>query len=446
MTHLYRKLENISQNHLLEQINKSEDLTLFHHQLESLDIAFFRQQRELLSQTPSLTKFSPLETFSFSGKNPNLQKIGNDLLRKKRVGCVVLAGGQGSRLKCNGPKGLFPISAVKNKTLFQMIAEKVLAASHLSQQRLPLAFMTSPLNNAQTLSYFDSHEYFGLSPHQVSFFQQKLWPLLDLEGNLFLETSNSMAFGPNGNGCFARMMLESGLWDQWKNEGIEMVSVIPIDNPLALPFDPELFGYHFSEKNDVTIKTVLRNHPTEDIGVLATDIATNRTTVIEYSEIPNQERFAKDREGRLKYPLGNIGLYCLSMDFIKTVSSLPLPIHRACKHTKKFSQGRTIDGQAWKFEEFIFDLFHYGNRCSTLVYPRDVCFAPLKNLEGNHSPETVRQALNTRERQLYRDATGKEVTPNTTFELEASFYYASQSGFTQWQSKAFFKESFIEAT
>ncbi|WP_213358293.1 UTP--glucose-1-phosphate uridylyltransferase [Chlamydiifrater phoenicopteri] len=446
MTHLYKKLEDISQNHLLDQINKSEDLTLFHHQLENLDISFLHQQLETLSQPPSLIAFSPPQTFDLSGKDPNLQRIGNGLLKEKRVGCVVLAGGQGSRLKCKGPKGLFPISAVKNKTLFQMIAEKVLAASHLSKQKLPLAFMTSPINNEQTRAYFDSHEYFGLSPHQVSFFQQPLWPLLDLDGKLFLDDCNSIALGPNGNGCFAKMMLSSGLWDQWKAEGIEMVSVIPIDNPLALPFDPELFGYHFLENNDVTIKTVLRNHPTEDIGVLAIDSATNKTTVIEYSEIPDQERFAQNSEGRLKYPLGNIGLYCLSMDFIKTASEAPLPIHKACKYTKKFSGGQISDEQAWKFEEFIFDLFRYGNRCSTLVYPRDVCFAPLKNLKGNHSPETVRQALNTRERQLYRDATGKDVTPNTTFELEASFYYASHSSFAQRQNKAFFKESFIEAT
>ncbi|ANH78652.1 UTP--glucose-1-phosphate uridylyltransferase [Candidatus Chlamydia sanziniae] len=443
------KLKTICQEHLLDawpSLSLKQQQRLY-YQLSSINIDFFHKQRLLLSSPTAILKdFQPIISFASSGEDPERTHIGSSLLQEKKIACVVLAGGQGSRLKCDGPKGLFPVSPIKKKPLFQLVAEKVCAASKLAGKPLPLAFMTSPLNNWQTHSYFESNDYFHLDPQQVDFFCQPLWPLLSLSGDLFLEDIDILALGPNGNGCLATLLYTSGVWQKWKQAGIEMVSVIPIDNPLALPFDVELCGFHAMVNNEVTIKAALRQTAVEDVGILVQSYDSKKISVIEYSEIPQNERFAVDFDGKLKYCLANIGLYCLSMDFIEHAAYQQLPLYKAYKRAKQWGQLVSSEKNAWKFEEFIFDLFCYSKRCQTLVYPRQECFAPLKNLEGNHSPDTVRQALSDRERQLFHKVTGKQLSPDTTFELEADFYYPSTSTSLHWENKAFFEESFFEAS
>lgn len=448
MSSLLEKLRSINQEHVLDfwSLLSQKQKKHLHQQITSLNVELFHKQQQLItSPKPSLKHFHPLTSFASSGEDPERTAIGTQLLKEKKVACVVLAGGQGSRLKCDGPKGLFPVSPIKKKPLFQLVTEKVFAASKLADQPLPLAFMTSPLNNRQTRSYFESNDYFHLGHDQVDFFCQPLWPLLSLSGDLFLEDIDSIALGPNGNGCLATLLYTSGLWEKWRRAGIEMVSVIPIDNPLALPFDVELCGFHAMSKNDVTIKAALRQTAIEDVGVLVQSHDSGKTSVIEYSEIPQSERFATNLDGTLKYCLANIGLYCLSMDFIAHAAFRELPLYRAHKHAKQMGVASS-EKNAWKFEEFIFDLFCYSEQCQTLVYPRQECFAPLKNLEGNHSLTTVREALSARERQIFHKVTGKKLSPNTTFELEADFYYPSTSTLLQWENKAFFDESFFEAS
>ncbi|EPP37189.1 UTP--glucose-1-phosphate uridylyltransferase family protein, partial [Chlamydia psittaci 84-8471/1] len=159
MSSLTEKLKSINQEHLLDSwssLSQKQQQRLY-HQISSIDIDLFRKQQQLItSPRPILKNFHPLTSFASSGEDPERTQVGTRLLKEKKVACVVLAGGQGSRLKCDGPKGLFPVSPIKKKPLFQLVAEKVCAASKLANQPLPLAFMTSPLNNRQTRSYFES--------------------------------------------------------------------------------------------------------------------------------------------------------------------------------------------------------------------------------------------------------------------------------------------------
>lgn len=223
-----------------------------------------------------------------------------------------------------------------------------------------------------------------------------------------------------------------------------MVSVIPIDNPLALPFDRELVGFHAAEHNDVTIKTTLRQSAQEDVGVLI-ELAKQKLAVVEYSTLTTKERCVKTTEGDLTYKLANIGLYCLSMDFLAQTAYQPLPLYKANKHAKQLHPS-TTEKNAWKFEEFIFDLFQYSEHSQAIVYPRHECFAPLKNYEGNHSPATVREAMRKREHALFTAVTERKLSPNTIFELEADFYYPSSHTSLEWETKIFFQETIIEAS
>lgn len=442
------KLKHIHQEHLLEywsQLSTPQQVLLL-QQIAALDVDLFYIQRQLLEKpNPTMASFIPLSASHFSGEDADWKHQGMLLLEKKKVACVVLAGGQGSRLNYSGPKGCFPISKIKKKSLFQLLAEKVLAASKLAKQDLPLAIMTSPLNHEATRAFFSKHHYFQLNPKQVDFFCQPMWPFLSSSGDLFLEDDFHIALGPNGNGCLAKCLLASGLWHKWKNAGVDIVSIIPIDNPLALPFDIELCGFHHEGQQDVTIKATTRQSSTEDVGVLVRHPRTHRTSIIEYSALSAEERTAVNAQGSLKYGIANIGLYCVSMPFLYHAAEQPLPIHHVLKQAQRI--GCSQKEFAWKFEEFIFDLFQYCGRCETLVYPREECFAPLKSLSGSCSPEAVQQALSKHEQHIFHQITGKYIDPNTLFELEADFYYPSstvQSSF--WEHKAFFEEPFVEAS
>lgn len=298
--------------------------------------------------------------------------------------------------------------------------------------------MTSPLNNLHTQTFFRQHHLFGLSPQQLDFFCQPIWPLLNEQGQLFLENPHTIAFGPNGNGCIATHLLSSGVWQKWHDMGIKYVSIIPIDNPLALPFDYELLGHHHHQQCDVTIKTTMRDFPEEELGVLVQNHTSHTIRVIEYSEIPPTERYSRNPDQSLTYGFANIGLYCVSMDFLKQAANKPLPLHKAKKRTLHWKHNNSAYGNTWKFEEFIFDLFQYASSCSTLVYPRHECFAPLKHIQGPHSPQHVQQAISIRERNLFAQITGQELPTNTIFELEADFYYPTDIPLCQWENKVLF--------
>lgn len=442
------KLHSIQQNHIFEywselSPNQRNDLL---QQIANLDLAFFHQQKQLLKiSRPPLTSFKPLSTFSSAGESSNWKEKGFELLKDNKVACVVLAGGQGSRLNYNGPKGCYPISKVKKKSLFQLIAEKVVAASKLVNRSLPLAIMTSPINDMRTREFFTSHQFFGLQKEQMDFFCQPTWPLLSYSGNLFLEDKNRIACGPTGNGCVAKILYESKIWEKWAKMGVQMVCIIPIDNPLALPFDLELCGFHAEGNQEVTIKATHRQSPLEEVGLLIQHVPSNKISIIEYSEISQEERVALNSYGQLKYGLANIGLYCMSMSFLHRTASCSLPVYNVLKQATQVGQAQKQN--AWKFEEFIFDLFKYSDTCKTLVFPREECFAPLKNYTGPCSPDTVQEALSMRDKQIFQQVTGRRMHSHVAFELDTDFYYLPPATlFPHWENKVFFEEPLVEAS
>jgi len=419
-----------------EELTKPQKERFF-NQILSLDIPLFHRQREALTNPQShphaSTPFQKIDRI----ENGEDQVRGLSLMKEGKCGVIVLAGGQGSRLRCKGPKGSVEVSLVKKKSLFQLIAEKVLAASECVGYPLPLAIMTSPATAVEIETLFIQHAFFGLKPTQVSFFIQEIAPLLDEEGDLFLETPNKIAYGPNGNGGVFRRFYAAGLLEKWRLRGVEMVQVIPVDNPLALPFDPKLLGYHARMSNEVTIKTALKRDSNEKVGVLGE--VDGRPQIIEYSEIG---------EHADAYTHANLGLFAFSMDFIKKVSVEPLPLHPAKKAVHFLSrEGKTELSEtpnAWKFEEFIFDVLPLAMRCSALEYERGACFAPLKNLHGEDSLSEVRDAILGLEREIYQSISGRAPPLGAQFELGAKFYYPTETFRKKWEGKALPETEYIE--
>lgn len=319
-------------------------------------IAVFKEKKEI----------TKLETFVPLNESAIVQDT-TPSSNFKKMGCLVLAGGQGTRLGFDGPKGCALLPLQEKKTLFQLIFEKVKEKG----RDLSLAVMTSPINHEATIKYFEEHDYFGLT--NVSVFSQEMMPVCDEEGNLY-EGMES----PDGNGKALKNLFDSGVWKVWKANGVEVVQVIPVDNPKAEPFDGELLAIHEEEQVDLVLKCIRRDSPKEKLGVIGEE--RGKLMIREYSELT-------ERMQGLGFPLGNTGLFSCSMDFVARAARVELPWHLAHK------QAGAV--WIWKFETFIFDLFPYANSFKVIISERKNCFAPLKNRSGPDSLETVAKALMT---------------------------------------------------
>ncbi len=409
-------------------------------QLNKINIQVLKTQKQLIEESSvSITdRVEPFDDFAFAG-NVNHQQRGQQLIEQGRLGCVILAGGQGTRLQYPGPKGTYPISVIKNKSLFQLCAEKVRAASQKANRPLNIAIMTSPDNDIETRVFFQQHHFFGLTPSQVSFFVQGTLPFLDANGQLFLQTPWQISSGADGNGHSLLCFAHSGILDQWVLQGVEYLHVILIDNPLADPFDAELLGFHQEQDAEITLKCTEKFKPEEKVGLLVKQ--NDRCKVIEYSEMSDTEKKEQRMDGRLKHCCANLSLFCFSLSFIQKLFSLQqsLPLHKAWKSAQYLDEKGishlSTQPMAWKFETFIFDWLMYTQKVSALIYPREQCFAPLKNAKGADSPETVRTALQQADRKIIQAITGL-TPPDFPFELAAEFYYPTPDLLLKWKGRA----------
>ncbi len=445
------KLRLIDQQDLLkywQELTPSEQEKLL-NDIDQLDLKLFYKQQALLDLLDSpFTTITPVTKWEQAG-NKERKETGKQLVAQGKVGCIIVAGGQGTRLKFEGPKGLFPISPIKGKTLFQLFAEKILAAGKQANRALPVAIMTSAYNAKTTEDYFKEHNFFGLAPDQLDFFNQGSLPFLNDIRDLFLETKSSIAKGPDGNGSIYQTFVESGLCQKWKDQGVSYVNIVLIDNPLADPFDFELAALHAAKNAEVTIKACPKANPNENVGVLA--MSHDRIIVKEYSELSENDKKALEEQGGVPFGLANLSLYCMNLEFFDRVATklhIKLPLHKAFKSASYLSkEGKLVvskEPNAWKFEKYIFDALFYSNRTEILVYPRNQCFAPLKSFEGSNSPETVKEALLQSYRDVFSEITGIPAN-SVPFEISQQFYYPTEELMQKWKGKTKPSDEYIEA-
>jgi UDP-N-acetylglucosamine/UDP-N-acetylgalactosamine diphosphorylase len=431
-------LAKIGNQQLIDHWN-ALDAKQKHHlfdQLARIDLPTLRLQQQMVHE-PQIQNRSiePFTSYSRSGNRED-KRSGSEIIANGQAGCLIIAGGQGTRLHIDGPKGKCQITKIRKKSLFQLFAEKTLAAGKQVDRALPLAIMTSPLNHEETVAFFREHAFFGLDPKQVSFFQQGTLPLLDETGNLFLETNDSLSEGPDGNGSALQKFFQSGLWNDWQTKGIRYLNFVLVDNPLADPFDAEFFGFHKRMGNDISIKCIERSDPAEPVGVIVRE--NGKTAVVEYSELPDEQRKDLNPDKTLRHPLANLSLFCFNMEFIKKLSNIQPILHKAHKAVKFLdAKGKTVKADqpmAWKFETFIFDCLPFASKTAALVYPRQACFAPLKNFSGKDSFETVSEALEKSDQRMFSEATGApcQITP---FEISQEFYYPTPALQQKWKGK-----------
>ncbi len=395
----YSLLVGVEQLTPLQQENFCAQLKMF--------APLLKEQKRLL--TAHSTHSTPLP-FS-SAEPPQDFALGEALVAQGKVGCLILAGGQGTRLGFAGPKGMVPVSCVRHKSLFQHLAERVNAAAHWANKEIPVAIMTSPVNHGETTAFFKKNAFFGLRP---SFFEQKELPFIDEQGDWLLERPGELAMGPDGNGHALQLFFSTGIWHKWKEKGIEYVNLIFVDNALADPIDRELVGFVKRSGFDAALKAIKRVSPTEMMGVLAQK--EGKLCVVEYSEIPP---YAPE------FTLSSTGMFCVSMDFIHFLChelKAEFPLHLAKKTALIANETKRVG----KCERFLFDLLNYTRSSGALLVPREKHYAPLKNAEGDKSLKTVQEALLSYDQERYFFLTGKRAN-SLLFELSPAFYYPSES-------------------
>jgi len=324
-------------------------------------------------------------------------KLGKELISAGKVAAFVVAGGQGTRLGFDGPKGNFPISPIKNKTLFRIFADSIAAASQKYQADCPWYVMASPLNYGQTTEIFRSNNYYGMGEKNVFVFQQETLPNFSLDGKILLEDKAKIACSPDGHGGSFRALYQSGALDDMKRRGVEFLSYWQVDNPLINIFDPLFIGLHVLDKAEMSSKTLIKSGPKEKVGNFC--LVDGRVNVIEYSDLPDELAEKRNPDGSLVFELGSIAIHIINRTFVEKLNAgdFSLPLHRAVKKIQHIDKkGNTVESDGIKLESFVFDALPLASKSVILQTIRSEEFAPTKNATGVDSVETTRQMMITR--------------------------------------------------
>ena len=334
---------------------------------------------------------------------------GRELLRAGKVGAFLVAGGQGTRLGYDGPKGEYPVTPIKSKPLFQVFAEQLLAHSRDSGRPVPWYVMTSTVNDAATREFFRKKAYFGYNPRDVVFFQQGMMPAFAIDGRLLLAEKDSLALSPDGHGGSLRALHVSGALADMRRRGVEHLSYFQVDNPLVHVIDPLFLGLHDVTGSEMSSKTVPKAGPLEKVGNFVTGDGTLQ--VIEYSDLPDELARQTNPDGTLRFNAGSIAIHALRTSFVERLNAggqLKLPWHRAEKKVPHVDEaGNAVKPEkpnAVKLEQFVFDAIPLAKNAIVCETDRAEEFSPVKNAEGVDSPATCRRDQIRRAARWLREA------------------------------------------
>ncbi len=321
---------------------------------------------------------------------------GHELLKQGKVGAFLVAGGQGTRLGYDGPKGEYPVTPIRNKPLFEVFAEQLLAHSRDAGKAIAWYVMTSEVNDGPTRAYFKKHNFFNYNPGNVFFFQQGMMPAFDMTtGEMLLGEKDSLALSPDGHGGSLRALQKSGAVADMKKRGVEHLSYFQVDNPLVHCIDPLFIGLHDLTGSEMSSKTVAKAHALEKVGNFA--IGDGKLQVIEYSDLPEETARRTGPEGLL-FNAGSIAIHALRVSFIERLNEggdLKLPWHRAEKKVPYVDgSGNLIKPEkpnAIKLEQFVFDAIPLARNAIVYTTLREEEFSPVKNATGDDSPATSKR-------------------------------------------------------
>ncbi|KAA1261058.1 putative uridylyltransferase [Rubripirellula obstinata] len=354
-------------------------------------------------------------------------QAGEDALRAGQVGAVVVAGGQGTRLGFDKPKGMFPIGPVSQRTLFEVFADRLIAIGKRYGVTIPFYVMTSEATDSDTRQYFESNNYLGLDPSQVKIFKQGTMPAVDADsGQLLLAAKDSLALSPDGHGGTVRALDRSGSLDDADARGVKYLAYIQVDNPLANLCDPAFIGHHILSKSEMTSQVVRKRYPMEKVGNVV--VVDGKVQIIEYSDLPESAAQVTNEDGSLKLWAGSIGVHVIDIAFLRRMakSSSALPFHRASKKVPHLdAQGQLVEPSspnAVKFERFIFDLLPLAANAFVVEGLPGNVFAPVKNAEGaeTDTASLAKKAISDQHRS-WAESAGATVADGVIVEINSRY-------------------------
>ena len=393
--HLLKYLEMANEEQKQELINEIMDLD-FKHIKELYSLSSRDNEKAIESCIIEHTKF--VDKYKMSEEEFNRYKnIGEEIIKNGEYAVVTMAGGQGTRLGHNGPKGTYILNVKPEpKSLFEILVDGIKRANSKYGITLNWYIMTSTENNDKTAQYFESKNYFGYPKDKIRFFEQGNLPLISEDGKLLVDENLHIKYAADGNGCIYKAMKKNGILDDMKSKNIKWIFIGSVDNALLNMVDPILLGLTVSEGNKIGSKSVVKRSPDEPVGVFCKK--NSKPAVIEYTELPTEMARETDEEGELLFGESHIMCNLYSLEALEIISQNTLPYHSAHKKAPYLDENgnmiKVTKPNAYKYEAFIFDGFVFFDGISILRGRREEDFAPVKNAEGQDSPQTAVELYN----------------------------------------------------
>lgn len=392
----YEKLEKAGQTHVLKYYNElsSEEQKALLAQVELTDFSVlaYCRNKDALGKRGEILPLAAMELSEIRANKEEFTKLGLEAIRAGKVGTVLLAGGMGTRLGSDDPKGMYNIGLTKTVYIFERIIDNLLDVVKESGTWIHLFIMTSDKNNDKTVRFLTEHSFFGYKPEYVHFFLQEMAPAADYNGKVYMESRCTISSSPNGNGGWYSSMAKGGMLDIVKKEGLEWLNVFAVDNVLQRMADPCFVGATIARHCAVGAKVVRKNAPDEKVGVMC--LEDGKPSIVEYYELTQEMMDAKDAKGNPAYNFGVILNYLLHTPDMEKIATARLPLHIVEKKIPYMDeQGNLIKPETpngYKFETLILDMIHMMDSCLPYEVERGHEFAPIKNKTGVDSVESAR--------------------------------------------------------
>jgi UDP-N-acetylglucosamine/UDP-N-acetylgalactosamine diphosphorylase len=446
-TPLREKLKSIHQQNVLrffDQLNPDSQKKL-EAQLRALDLDHIAElagtQVREKAPLPLPKSIEPVKAYPREANAEHralyqqAEQRGQELLRQGKIGAFLVAGGQGTRLGYDGPKGEYPVTPVKRKPLFQVFAEQLRAFGRDAGKSIPWYIMTSTVNDGPTREFFNQNNYFGYDAKDIFFFEQGMMPAFSMNGEMLLGAKDSLALSPDGHGGSLSALNRSGALEDMRQRGVEHLSYFQVDNPIVHTIDPLFLGLHDLTGSEMSSKTIPKATALEKVGNFV--IGDGKLQVIEYSDLPENLALQTNPDGTLRFNAGSIAIHALRRTFIERLNQsgrLELPWHRAEKKVPYIDESgnevKPDKPNAVKLEQFVFDAIPLAK--NPIVYTTDRAeeFSPVKNAEGVDSPATSKRDQ-IRRAARWLEAAGVEVAtkngePDAVIEISPLFATSAQ--------------------
>lgn len=389
--HLLNRFEYLEENKQKELLNQ-----ILNIDFELINTLYTNTKKEIINNDDKIEPMEYLDKYKLYDDYKYYDNIGKHAIKNRKLAAVTMAGGQGTRLGHNGPKGTYDIGLLSHKSLFELLSDSLKEESKKYEVTIPWFIMTSKENNEETLEFFEKNKYFGYQKDKnIFFFIQGELPMVDTEGKILIGEDGLIKQAADGHGGIYESLVKSGMTEKMKQLGIEWVFIGGVDNCLVKMVDPVLMGIAIDKEVTVACKSIVKANPHEKVGVFCR--RNGKPSVIEYSEISDDMAEAVDENGELLYGESHILCNLFNINAIERMGRTPLPYHSAFKKAKFIDKDGNLvvpdSPNSYKFEAFLFDAFGEVDDMAILRVKREEEFAPVKNSDkdGVDCPSTARE-------------------------------------------------------